>query len=202
MLLLGDQDALAVDPAADFPDQIPVLITLAPGFDDHPQTGFLGKLGDLFELGRVEGFEVQVSDGHGLAISWQVQEHVLVAEAFAALVLDKRIAIGVQFHFSAQDEVHAVSIIATPVEHITLLELDISEAVQQLPHEVVILHRLKEVDSVNQLTIGDEKDLVAEHWRQGLDQLLIFVLGEQGHDVSLNELLDLLAGLKWELGFA
>lgn len=137
-----------------------------------------------------------MSDGYGLAISWQVQEHVLVAEAFAALVLDKRIAIGVQLHFTAQDEVHAFSIIATPVEYITLLELDISEAVQQFPHEVVILHRLEEVDSVNQLTIGDEQDLVTEHRRQGLDQLRVFILGEQGHDVSLNELLDLLAGLK------
>ena len=90
-----------------------------------------------------------MSDGYCLAISWQVQEHVLVAEASTTLVLDKRIAISVQLYFAAQDEVHAFSIIATPVEHITLLKLDISEAVQQFPHEVVILHRLEEVNSVN-----------------------------------------------------
>ena len=112
---------------------------------------------------------MQVGHGNSFAITRQVQEHILITEASTILVLDEWVAIYIQLDLTTHNEKHAVSIVATPIEHIALHEFHVGQAAEQLPHEVVVRNSLKELNAFNQLPISDEKDLVSEHRRQRLD---------------------------------
>ena len=62
---------------------------------------------------------------YSFAISRQIQKHVLVTETLTILILDKGVAISVQFNFACQDEVHVVGVISAPIKNISFSKLDV-----------------------------------------------------------------------------
>ena len=124
--------------------------------------------------------------GYGFAVSRQIQKHVLVTKTLTILVLDKGVAICVQLHFAGQDKVHVVGVITAPIKNVSLGKLDVFQALHELPHEFVIVHRLKEIDSVNELSVVAEEDLISQTRRKSLDQLVVFILRDLRHRIRLN----------------
>ena len=179
-----------------------MLVSLRAGVHYHLEASLLGMLANLFEHLAVERLEVQMSDGHSLAVPWQIQKHILIAEALSVLVLNERIAVSVELDLAREDKVHGVTVITSPVEHVSLVESNVDETLKQLPHELVVLHRLQEVDPIDHLAVRDQEDLVTQARRQRLDQLLVLVLCDERHDIGLNILLDLLGGVEGDLGLS
>lgn len=71
-----------------------------------------------------------MSDCDGFAVTRQIKKHVLIAEASSILVLDEWVTVCIKLDFAAQNEVHTVGVITTPVENIALLKLHISQAME------------------------------------------------------------------------
>ena len=107
-----------------------------------------------------ERFQMQMSYCAGFAITRQIQKHVLVTKALSVLVLDEWATFGVKLDFATEYEVHDIWVIATPVKNIPFGKFDVSETVEHLPHEVMVFHLLEKVDSINQLSIRDQENLV------------------------------------------
>ena len=66
----------------------------------------------------------------------------------------------------------------------------------------MILNGFQEINSVYELSLGYQEDLISETRWQGLYELLVLVLRDECVHIALNVLLDLLRGVKGDLGLA